>query len=175
MKSWWRSSKTMMSSRRGLAANPQSAACEGRVLLRFVFAHWSMLMTMWMSGHHDEIKLMLFYVIIWALCDDVQLCNCCLHELLILARTWFTFGLPSKTGCDTCLHRQLTGGLPPIYSITHRSPETPGSPPCCLHLLLSIGCNGDNLGFGVFKQGWVHINVLIKCPVWLKWTSCMWG
>jgi hypothetical protein len=34
------------------------------------------------------------------MCDDVQLCNCCVHELLILARTWFTFGLLSKTGCD---------------------------------------------------------------------------
>jgi hypothetical protein len=34
------------------------------------------------------------------LCDDVQLCNCCVHELLILARTWFAFGLPYKTGCD---------------------------------------------------------------------------
>jgi hypothetical protein len=34
------------------------------------------------------------------MCDDVQLCNCCVHELLILARTWFAFGLPSKTGCD---------------------------------------------------------------------------
>jgi hypothetical protein len=34
MKSWWRisrNSKVMMSSRRGLAANPKSAACEGRV------------------------------------------------------------------------------------------------------------------------------------------------
>jgi hypothetical protein len=30
-----------------------------------------------------------------------MLCNCCVRELLILARTWFTFGLPSKTGCDT--------------------------------------------------------------------------
>jgi hypothetical protein len=29
-----------------------------------------------------------------------MLCNCCVHELLILARTWFAFGLPSKTGCD---------------------------------------------------------------------------
>jgi hypothetical protein len=28
------------------------------------------------------------------------LCNCCVRELLILARTWFAFGLPSKTGCD---------------------------------------------------------------------------
>jgi hypothetical protein len=30
-----------------------------------------------------------------------MLCNCCVRELLILARTWFAFGLPSKTGCDT--------------------------------------------------------------------------
>jgi hypothetical protein len=34
------------------------------------------------------------------MCDDVQLCNCYVREFLILARTWFTFGLPSKTGCD---------------------------------------------------------------------------
>jgi hypothetical protein len=26
---------------------------------------------------------------------------CCVRKLLILARTWFAFGLPSKTGCDT--------------------------------------------------------------------------
>jgi hypothetical protein len=32
-----------------------------------------------------------------------MLCNCCVRELLILARTWFAFGLPSKTGCDTIL------------------------------------------------------------------------
>jgi hypothetical protein len=25
---------------------------------------------------------------------------CCVCELLILARTWFAFGLPSKSGCD---------------------------------------------------------------------------
>jgi hypothetical protein len=29
-----------------------------------------------------------------------MLCNCCVRELLILARTWFAFGWPSKTGCD---------------------------------------------------------------------------
>jgi hypothetical protein len=29
-----------------------------------------------------------------------MLCNCCVRELLILARTWFTFGFRSKTGCD---------------------------------------------------------------------------
>jgi hypothetical protein len=26
--------------------------------------------------------------------------NCCVRELLILTHTWFTFGLPSKTGSD---------------------------------------------------------------------------
>jgi hypothetical protein len=33
---------------------------------------------------------------------------------------------------------------------THRSPETPESSPCCLHLILSTDCNGDNLGLGGF-------------------------
>jgi hypothetical protein len=27
-----------------------------------------------------------------------HLCNHCVRELLILARTWFAFGLPSKPG-----------------------------------------------------------------------------
>jgi hypothetical protein len=30
-----------------------------------------------------------------------HLCNRCVREFLILARIWFTFGLPSKTGCDS--------------------------------------------------------------------------
>jgi hypothetical protein len=34
------------------------------------------------------------------MCDDVQLGNHCVREFMILARTWFAFGLPSKTGCD---------------------------------------------------------------------------
>jgi hypothetical protein len=48
------------------------------------------------------------------MCDDVQLCNRCVREFLILARTWFAFGLPSKTGCDTQMeltqhvHKPLT-------------------------------------------------------------------
>jgi hypothetical protein len=29
-----------------------------------------------------------------------HLCNRCVRDILILARTWFAFGLPSKTGCD---------------------------------------------------------------------------
>jgi hypothetical protein len=35
------------------------------------------------------------------MCDDVQLCNHCVREFLIMARTWFASGLPSKTGYDT--------------------------------------------------------------------------
>jgi hypothetical protein len=35
------------------------------------------------------------------MCDDVQLCNCCVRELMILARTWFVFGLSYKTGYDS--------------------------------------------------------------------------
>jgi hypothetical protein len=34
------------------------------------------------------------------MCDDVQLCNHCVREFLILARTWFAFGLPSKIRRD---------------------------------------------------------------------------
>jgi hypothetical protein len=37
------------------------------------------------------------------MCDDVQLYNRYVREFLILARTWFAFGLPSKTRCDTSL------------------------------------------------------------------------
>jgi hypothetical protein len=39
-----------------------------------------------------------------------MLCNCCVRELLILARTWFAFGLPSKTECDTWARQRSAGG-----------------------------------------------------------------
>jgi hypothetical protein len=42
-----------------------------------------------------------------ALCDDVQLCNRCVREFLILACTWFAFGLSSKTGSDISAIRAL--------------------------------------------------------------------
>jgi hypothetical protein len=29
-----------------------------------------------------------------------HLCNRCVREFLILALTWFAFGLPFRTGCD---------------------------------------------------------------------------
>jgi hypothetical protein len=45
-----------------------------------------------------------------------MLCNCCVRELLILTRTWFTFGLPSKTGCDT-------GGAPDSHCTLSGAPS----------------------------------------------------
>jgi hypothetical protein len=44
------------------------------------------------------------------MCDDVQLCDCCVCEFLILARTWFAVDLPSKTGCNSLsLVQQIKG------------------------------------------------------------------
>jgi hypothetical protein len=44
-----------------------------------------------------------------------MLYNCCVRELLILARTWFAFGLPSKIGCDITHNYQIGGQLYPPY------------------------------------------------------------
>jgi hypothetical protein len=49
---------------------------------------------------------LVFHIITYSLllfkhCAMVShLCNRRVREFLILARTWFAFGLPSKTGCD---------------------------------------------------------------------------
>jgi hypothetical protein len=65
------------------------------------FSHFDLCLRLYgCLGHHDVIKLIPFCVIILALCDDVHLCYHCIREFLILSRTWFAFGLPSKTGCD---------------------------------------------------------------------------
>jgi hypothetical protein len=62
-------------------------------------------------GHLIVIKVPFRYLLS-AMCDDVQLCNRCVREFLILARTWFAFGLPSKTGCDISgIKALLTIGL----------------------------------------------------------------
>jgi hypothetical protein len=44
-----------------------------------------------------------------------MLCNCCVRELLILARTWFAFGLPSKTGCDNLMVIYSRGGPESVH------------------------------------------------------------
>jgi hypothetical protein len=71
----------------------------------FAFPHFDvckdnvMLKTLWMSWTSCCNKVPFRYLL-WAMCDDVQLCNPCVREFLILTRTWFAFGLPSKIGCD---------------------------------------------------------------------------
>jgi hypothetical protein len=57
-----------------------------------------------MSQTYDVIDYYFPFLILFEHCVMMfMLCNCCVRELLILARTWFAFGLPSKTGCDTGL------------------------------------------------------------------------
>jgi hypothetical protein len=71
----------------------------------FVFPHFDnindnvMLITLWMSWTSWYNKVP-FPLLFWAMCDDVQLCSRYVREFLILPRTWFVFGFPSKTGCD---------------------------------------------------------------------------
>jgi hypothetical protein len=62
------------------------------------------------------------------MCDDVQLCNRCVREFLVLAHTWFAFGLPSKTGCDISGNKALltvgpltVGGLLPPKVLKNRT------------------------------------------------------
>jgi hypothetical protein len=52
-----------------------------------------------------------------------MLCNCCIRELLILARTWFAFGLPSKTGCDIYIgpNSKIAVGEKLLFSASHRT------------------------------------------------------
>jgi hypothetical protein len=60
--------------------------------------------TMRMSQTYDVIDYYFPFLILFEHCVMMSiLCNCCVRELLILARTWFAFGLPSKTGCDSII------------------------------------------------------------------------
>jgi hypothetical protein len=81
----------------------------------------------------------LFRYLLWALCDDVQLCNRCVCEFLILARTWFAFDLPSETGCDTVVGHPdevVVGRCPMPLGTTHLAcprPSLPCSTSCTHH------------------------------------------
>jgi hypothetical protein len=91
-----------------LSGNPPVSCMWRPYLLRFIFRTLMILMTMLCIrlcgclGHLIVIKVPFRYLL-WAMCDDVQLCNRCVREFLILACTWFAFGLPSKTGCDSVI------------------------------------------------------------------------
>jgi hypothetical protein len=90
---------------------PVSCLCRP-YLLHFVFPHFDDINDMLCIrlcgclGHLIVIKVPFRYLL-WAMCDDVQLCNHCVHEFLILACTRFAFGLPSKTGYDSYPWRNL--------------------------------------------------------------------
>jgi hypothetical protein len=78
-----------------------------------------------------------FCNLFWELCDDVQLCNRCVCEFLILARTWFAFGLPSKTGCDTSLLLPLISSAP----CAQPPPAELPAHPACAQLWISPGAH----------------------------------
>jgi hypothetical protein len=46
-----------------------------------------------------------------------HLCNRCVRELLILARTWFAFGLPSKPGVTVGLREPNLGKTNPRVTL----------------------------------------------------------
>jgi transposase InsO family protein len=50
-----------------------------------------------------------------------MLCNCCVRELLILARTWFAFGLPSKIECDTIVSDRGPQFVSKFWEELHKS------------------------------------------------------
>jgi hypothetical protein len=63
----------------------------------FLFRTLIIVKTMWMSQTYDVIDYYSPFILCFEHCVMMSmLCNCCVRELLILARTWFAFGLPSK-------------------------------------------------------------------------------
>jgi hypothetical protein len=127
-------------------------------------------------------QLLPLYVIIWALCGDVRLCICCVRELLILARTWFAFGLPSKTGCDNCTTR--------VYKdIVYQEPfnDTWYDHDIIIRVILKLKvflrkCNGHMRSFGL-DEGSLYSNMLYSSMCFLlllligwfrAWTTCDW-
>jgi hypothetical protein len=95
-----RSSKTTMSSRCGLAATPSRLPVKAAIIY-VSFSHFDYCKD-YVDVSDTRCNRLLFpFVILFEHCVMMSmLCNCCVRELLILARTWFAFGLPSKTGCD---------------------------------------------------------------------------
>jgi hypothetical protein len=58
------------------------------------------------------------------MCDDVHLCNHCVREFLILKRTWFAFGLPSKSGVTL----PDVAELPELFQLKCLSPALEARP-----------------------------------------------
>jgi hypothetical protein len=101
MKLWketTRSSKIMMSSRRGLAATPSRLPVKAAFIYilfsRFDYCKdYVNVSDIWCNRLFSPFLILFEHCVMMSM-----LCNCCVCELLILARTWFAFGLPSKPG-----------------------------------------------------------------------------
>jgi hypothetical protein len=100
-------------------------------------------MTLWMSWTSWCNKVQ-FPLLFWAMCDDAQLCNHCVHEFLILAHTWFAFGLPPKTGCDKIEVRPWSRGG--------------------FLRQMAVDQGFSDYRYGCFPRG---LGVLVGCKVWV--------
>jgi hypothetical protein len=69
-----------------------------------------------------------------------HLCNRCVREFLILARTWFAFGLTCKTECDNARGE---------VDLVHGRGETHDS------LAWSVGGRAGTVQVGVVVQGFL--------------------
>jgi hypothetical protein len=77
-----------------------------------------------------------------------HLCNQCVREFMILARTWFASGLPSKTGCDIesqQRHTQVKNRAHNVAQQSHNSEKCSNlkhnEPNACLRSLGVLGCS----------------------------------
>jgi hypothetical protein len=89
-----------------------------------------------------------------------MLCNCCVRELLILARTWFAFGLPSKTGCDTILALNASAirsiGVAIWPRLLLGEDWASGEPKVCPLLEGALGRDVNPPGSAALARGWAR-------------------
>jgi hypothetical protein len=120
-------------------------------------------------GHLIVIKVHFRYLL-WAMCDDVQLCNRYVREFLILARTWFAFGLPSKTGCDKGTLARVCGrlGFWGAYSRLLSSSARPAL--LRLHSVLCRRCRSRDCTAYTFLHQicMATSNIHMRCLMWME-------
>jgi hypothetical protein len=117
MKLWketTRSSKIMMSSRRGLAVTPSRLPLKAAFIYvlfsRFDYCKdYVDVSDIWCNRLLFPFLILFEHYVMMSM-----LCNWCVRELMILARTWFAFDLPSKTGCDTVWYVRVLCRVPVI-------------------------------------------------------------
>jgi hypothetical protein len=150
-----RSSKTTTSSRRGLAATPS------RLPVKAALSTFGFRTLIYCKNYVDVSDIWcnrLFpFLILFEHCVMMSmLYNCCVRELLILARTWFAFCLPSKTGCD------ITRGHPRMED-NHGSPEHNHDSPECSPRPSVVLKSPERISDSP-EPDTIHLRASLSCP-----------